>query len=112
MDDGIGGVIDWAEARLEHHAQEVSWAAWEFCQNEAGDDLVDEDAVRFLQRYGEAGGSADVAPPFDPVPWIRQRLRREAAGWFRDPASRSGRSEYHEAQVRGFASLRGRRLSA
>lgn len=105
--DRIVGVIDWAEARLEHQEQEVSWAAWEFCQNDTGDDLALEDAVGFLRRYQEAGGPADVATPFDPIPWIRQRLRVEAASWFHDPSTASRHSEYHEAQLRAFSALRG-----
>lgn len=110
-DGRIAGVLDWAEARLEHHAQEVSWAAWEFCQNSSGDDLIDDEAARFLRRYKDADGPAPVSPPFDPTPWIRQRLRREASRWFRDPASVLNASDYHEAQVRAFTVLRGRTLN-
>jgi GNAT superfamily N-acetyltransferase/Ser/Thr protein kinase RdoA (MazF antagonist) len=80
----IAGVIDWSESRLEHHEQEVSWAMWEFCQNDAGDDLLDAVAVAFLNAYTEAGGPAEVGPPFDPIPWVRQRLRLEASAWFRN----------------------------
>jgi Ser/Thr protein kinase RdoA (MazF antagonist) len=111
-DGHIVGVIDWLEARIEHQVQEVSWAAWEFCQSEAGDDLVNDAALAFLQEYADAGGPADVRPPTDPIPWIRQRLRLEATAWFGQPTTKETRSEYHEGQVRAFHSLRGRTLTA
>lgn len=107
---GVIGVIDWSDARLEHHEQEVAWAMWEFCQNDDGDDLVESDAEAFLQAYIDTGGPASVAPPFDAFPWIRQRLRWEAAAWFSDPRSTAEVSAYHEAQVRAFHAIRNRRL--
>ena len=106
----IVGVIDWLEARVEHQAQEVSWAAWEFCQNESGDDLVNEAARAFLTTYVEAGGPAEIGPGIDPIPWIRQRLRREAAPALREAGSRPLESEYHIGQIRAFHALRGRHL--
>jgi aminoglycoside phosphotransferase (APT) family kinase protein len=84
-DGRVAGVIDWSDAHLAHPEQEVAWATWEFCQNEAGDDLVDEQAEAFLQAYVASGGRARVAAPFDPMPWIRRRLRWEARAWFADP---------------------------
>jgi phosphotransferase family enzyme len=78
--DQIVGVVDWSDADLVPMEQEVSWSAWEFCQGDDGDDLDDDRAELFLQAYVSAGGPAKVAPPFDPLPWIRQRLRNEARG--------------------------------
>lgn len=108
--DRIEGVIDWWDARLGHQVQEVAWAAWEFCQNERGDDLVDADAAAFLDRYVEGGGPAPVAPPFDPIPWIRLRVRWEAREWFADPRSLTEGNAYHDAQIVAFERLRTRRL--
>jgi aminoglycoside phosphotransferase (APT) family kinase protein len=106
--DRISGVIDWWDARLGHREQEVAWAAWEFCQNDRGEDLVDADAAAFLDRYVEAGGPAPVGAAFDPLPWIRLRLRWEARAWFSDPRSRTERSDYHDAQLVAFERLRSR----
>ena len=107
-DGHIVGVIDWLEARIEHQVQEVSWAAWEFCQNAAGDNLSDDEVLSFFTTYAEAGGPADVLPPADHIPWIRQRLRREATMWFLDPVTKDQPSSYHEGQVRAFHALRER----
>lgn len=109
-DDRIVGVVDWSDAHLVPMEQEVSWAAWEFCHGEDGDDLDDERAEVFLQAYVGAGGPAKVAPPFDPLPWIRLRLRNEARGWFSDPASMTEPDTYHQAQLVAFERLRDRHL--
>ena len=106
---GIAGVIDWFDAEIAPHEQEVAWAVWEFCHN-AREDLLDDEAEAFLRRYLEAGGTAAVGKPFDPCPWIRIRLRAEARMWFADPRSKIETSEYHEAQLVAFERLRGRRL--
>jgi hypothetical protein len=102
--------VDWFEARIAPHEQEVSWAVWEFCQNDAAEDLVDDVAETFLQRYVDAGGTAAVAKPFDPCPWIRIRLRDEARAWFSDARSERETSSYHEAQLIAFERLRDRHL--
>lgn len=109
-DDVIVGVIDWSDAYIAPQEREVSWAVWEFCHTDEGDDLVDEQAEAFLRTYIDAGGPAPVAKPFDPCPWIRVRLRAEARAWFADPRSQSEISEYHEAEVVAFERLRSRRL--
>jgi hypothetical protein len=109
--DDVAGVVDWWDAYLAPFEQEVGWATWEFCQNEAGDDLVDDRAETFLQIYTESGGPADVDMPFDPMPWIRRRLRAEAGSWFADPRSAIEHSDYHEAQIVAFDRLRNRRLA-
>ena len=75
----IVGVVDWLEADIEDPVQEVAWAAWEFCHNDAGDDLVEESAQAFLKAYSEGGGPAVVEPPVDIIPWTRWLLRREAS---------------------------------
>lgn len=106
----IVGVVDRWDAKLAPQEREVAWAAWEFCQNEAGDDLIDDRAESFLQRYVAAGGPASVAKPFDPCPWIRVRLREEARAWFGDPRSATETSDYHDAQLVAFERLRTRRL--
>jgi hypothetical protein len=108
--DRVAGVVDWWDAYLAPFEQEVGWATWEFCQNDAGDDLVDDRAETFLQIYNENGGPADVDVPFDPMPWIRRRLRAEAGSWFADPRSAIEHSDYHEAQIVAFERLRTRRL--
>lgn len=108
--DRVAGVVDWSDAHLAPFEQEVGWATWEFCQNDAGDDLIDEHAEGFLRIYEERGGPADVGAPFDPMPWIRRRLRAEARWWFADARSQTERSEYHEAQLVAFERLRTRRL--
>jgi hypothetical protein len=111
VDDGeIVAVIDWMDATLEPMEQEVAWSTWEFCRNEAGDGLIEPLAERFMRAYIEAGGPANVRAPFDPIPWIRRRLRLEASAWFNDPRSVDGHSRYHEAQVRAFLGLSGRTL--
>ena len=63
----ISGVIDWSESDVGYMEQEVAWAAWEFCQNESGDDLEASPAEDFLQTYLASDGPALVAPPFDPL---------------------------------------------
>jgi len=110
-DDLIVGVVDWSDADLVPMEQEVSWAAWEFCQGDDGHDLDDERAELFLQAYVFAGGPAKVAPPFDPLPWTRQRLRNEARGWFSDPISMTEPDTYHQAQLVAFERLRDRHLA-
>jgi hypothetical protein len=110
-DGRIAGVIDWSDAHLSHPEQEVAWATWEFCQNDAGDDLIDDRAEAFLRTYIDNGGPAPVDAPFDPMPWIRRRLRWEARAWFADPRSKTEVSDYHEAQLVAFETLRTRRLS-
>jgi aminoglycoside phosphotransferase (APT) family kinase protein len=111
VDDGrVAGVIDWSEADVDYWEQEVAWAAWEFGHSDSGDDLDDARAEAFMQAYLASGGPASVAAPFDPLPWIRRRLRNEARTWFGDPRSVDARSAYHEAEVRALASLRSRRL--
>jgi hypothetical protein len=107
----IVGVVDWSDADLMPMEEEVSWAVWEFCQDDDGEDLVDDRAEAFLQAYVGSGGPAEVAPPFDPVPWIRQRLRNEARGWFSDPRSMTEPDSYHEAQLVAFERLRDRHLA-
>jgi phosphotransferase family enzyme len=109
-DGRIVGVVDWWDAQLTAQEREVAWAAWEFCQNDAGDDLIDDRAEWFLQGYVDAGGPASVGKPFDPCPWIRVRLRAEARAWFADPRSETETSDYHEAQLIAFERLRTRRL--
>jgi hypothetical protein len=109
-DDRIVGVVDWADADLAPMEQEVAWAAWEFCHNPSGEDLLDDRAEDFLSAYLDAAGPADVAPPFDPLPWIRRRLRAEARGWFSDPRSATQSDAYHEAQLVAFERLRDRHL--
>lgn len=109
-DGRITGVLDWFDAHVAPHEQEVAWAVWEFCQNDKGEDLMDDEAEAFLQKYLDAGGTAPVAKPFDPCPWIRIRLRAEARAWFADPRSETESSNYHETQLVAFERLRGRRL--
>lgn len=107
---GITGVIDWFDAEIAPHEQEVAWAVWEFCHNDQRDDLLHDEAEGFLRRYLETGGTAAVAKPFDPCPWIRVRLRAEARMWFAEPRSEIETSDYHEAQLVAFERLRDRRL--
>ncbi|MFL5790125.1 MAG: phosphotransferase [Actinomycetota bacterium] len=109
-DDQIVGVVDWAEADLVPMEQEVSWATWEFCQEEGGEDLVEERAEAFMRAYVGAGGPANVAAPFDPLPWIRRRLRVEARAWFSDPRAATEPDAYHETQLVAFTRLRDRHL--
>lgn len=106
----IVGVIDWSEARIEHHEQEVSWAMWEWCRTDNGDDVEIGVAEEFLGAYLDADGPARVGPPFDPIPWVRRRLRWEAAAWLVRPEALEDDSEYHGAQLRAFHRLKGRRL--
>ncbi len=106
----IVGVIDWSDADLVPMEQEVSWAAWEFCQDDAGEDIDDDRAESFFSAYVNAGGPATIAPPFDPLPWIRQRLRAEARGWFSDPRSATEPDVYHQSQLVAFERLRDRSL--
>lgn len=109
-DNRIVGVLDWSDADLDPMEQEASWATWEFCHDEAGEDLIGDAAESFLDAYRSAGGPASIAPPFDPMPWIRRRLRLEARGWFSDPRSAHEIDPYHEAQLVAFERLRDRRL--
>jgi hypothetical protein len=109
-DGRITGVIDWSDARLAPQEREVAWAVWEFCQNEAGDGLLDDRAESFLQTYLGAGGPAPVAKPFDPCPGIRSRLRTEARAWFADPQSETETSDYHDGELVAFERLRTHRL--
>jgi Ser/Thr protein kinase RdoA (MazF antagonist) len=109
--DRIVGVVDWSDADLMPMEQEVSWAVWEFCQDAGGEDLVDERAEAFLRAYVAADGPANVAPPFDPLPWVRRRLRAEARGWFSDPRSATEPDVYHAAQLVAFERLRDRHLA-
>ncbi len=109
-DNQIVGVLDWWDADLVPMEQEVAWATWEFCQDEVGEDLIGDAAESFLDAYRCAGGPAPIAPPFDPLPWIRRRLRLEARGWFSDPRSARETDAYHEAQLVAFERLRDRRL--
>lgn len=109
-DDRVVGVVDWSEASIEPMEQEVSWALWEFCQDDAGEDLVEDAVEPFLDAYLRGGGPASVARPFDPLPWIRRRLRRESRAWYADPRSENVTDAYYEAQAVAFARLRGRRL--
>ena len=111
MDGRISGVVDWFDAVIAPLEQEVAWAVWEFCQNDDGVDLLEEEAEAFMQDYVEAGGVAQVAKPFDPCPYIRVRLRDEVRAWFTDPRSDAESSDYHEAQLIAFERLRDRRLS-
>src|SRR4029079_9974442 len=106
----IVGVVDWSGADLVSMEQEVSWAAGEVCQGDAGEDLDDDRAESFFSAYVNAGGPATIAPPFDPLPWIRQRLRAEARGWFSDPRSATEPDVYHQSQLVAFERLRDRRL--
>jgi Ser/Thr protein kinase RdoA (MazF antagonist) len=109
-DNRIVGVVDWSDADLIPMEQEVAWSTWEFCQDEVGEDLIGDAAESFLDAYRSAGGPAPIAPPFDPFPWIRRRLRLEARGWFYDPRSAFETDAYHEAQLVAFERLRDRRL--
>jgi aminoglycoside phosphotransferase (APT) family kinase protein len=110
-EDEIVGVIDWSDADLVPMEQEVSWAVWEFCHDEPSENLIEDQAEMFMQVYVDAGGPALVAPPFDPLPWIRQRLRNEARGWFSDPRSTIELDDYYEAQLVAFENLRNRHLA-
>ena len=110
LEGEIVGVVDWSDADLVPMEQEVSWAAWEFCHDDDGEDLIDDKAEAFIKAYVDSGGPADVAPPFDPLPWIRQRLRNEARGWFSDPRSTIEPDRYHQAQLVAFERLRDRHL--
>ena len=109
-DDRVVGVVDWSEASIEAMEQEVSWALWEFCQDDAGEDLVEDAVEPFLDAYLRGGGPASVARPFDPLPWIRRRLRWESRSWYSDPRSEAETDAYYEAQAVAFTRLRGRRL--
>lgn len=110
QDAQIEGVIDWSEADIAPREQEVAWATWEFCHSESDDALIESRAEEFLQAYIESDGPAQVASPFDPIPWIRSRLRKEARAWFSDPRSEVEHSDYHEAQLAALQGLRARRL--
>jgi Ser/Thr protein kinase RdoA (MazF antagonist) len=108
----IAGVVDWLEADIEDPVQEVAWAAWEFCHNDAGDDLVEESAQAFLRAYSEGGGPASVEPPVDMIPWIRRRLRREASVALQSAGAGPLEDPYHVGLIRAFHALRDRRLFA
>lgn len=108
----IDGVIDWDEAKISWLMAETAWAAWEFSQNDAGDDLDMTRAAAFFAAY------FDEDPPClrdelrDAVNFIRLRLRDEVAmnlarreqgeNWTPED------QEYADAETRAFAALQDR----
>jgi Ser/Thr protein kinase RdoA (MazF antagonist) len=105
-DARIVGVIDWLEADHDFLCQELGWSIWEFCQNDRGDDLIDERARAFLDAYLGAGGPVPIRELRNIVPFIRRRLRQEvgrerlaaAGGGPFDPA-------YANSEIRAFKTL-------
>ncbi|MCA9888867.1 MAG: phosphotransferase, partial [Anaerolineae bacterium] len=106
-DSHITGVIDWDEAQVTYLIAETGWAAWEFCQTPARDDLDMTKAINFLNAY------LDEHPPCSPaelrhaVNFIRLRLRDEIL----NSLVRKGQGEptdeaYTEAEIRAFNNLR------
>ena len=76
-DGRITGVIDWDEANLGFLADELAWAAWEFCHTPGRDDLDFERAQAFIHVYRESGGPCPPRENLYLIPFIRRRLRHE-----------------------------------
>ena len=72
--DRIVAVLDWSDAALVPMEQEVAWAMWEFCQNEAGEELVD-DVAGASTPIGARAAPRPSRRPSTSIPWDRRRLR-------------------------------------
>ena len=73
----IVGLIDWDDVRVERLDAELAWVTWELAKSPAGDLLIDERAIAFIDAYVRAGGPA--RPGRDFLQLIRERLRGELA---------------------------------
>jgi len=74
-DGRIRGILDWEDARVDWPAWELANATWEFCKDEACDQLDPERSSRFLNAYAEAEGPGELGP-FDDL--LRLRLVADA----------------------------------
>jgi Ser/Thr protein kinase RdoA (MazF antagonist) len=111
-DGRITGIIDWDEATMGFLADELGWAAWEFCHSPSGDDLDFERAQAFVRMYHEAGGPCPARDNLYLIPFIRRRLRQEV----RRSLAAEERGEpwdaaYREAEMRAFGKLKGNNLA-
>jgi Ser/Thr protein kinase RdoA (MazF antagonist) len=107
----ITGVIDWDEAHITYLMAETGWSAWEFCQNDKGDDLHDDRARHFLAAYFDEKPPCPRSEIVHAVNFMRLRLRNEAVGDLaRKERGEDWDMEYTEAEMRAFNNLRGRTL--
>ncbi len=74
----IVGLIDWDDVRIERLDAELAWATRELAKSPAGDALINERAIRFIEVYVRAGGPA--RPGADFLQLIRDRLTGELDG--------------------------------
>lgn len=107
----ITGVIDWDEAYITYLMAETGWSAWEFCQNDSGDDLQDDEARAFLDAYFDENPPCPRSEMEHAINFIRLRLRHEAVG----DLARKERGEawdkaYTEGEIRAFIALKDREL--
>jgi aminoglycoside phosphotransferase (APT) family kinase protein len=108
-DNCLTGIVDWDDVFVGQPERELAWAGREW-----GDDLRRTlnpgSAMRFIDRYVTAAGTASRVSEEDLVQLVRDRIRMEvnysyATGqWGRstDPEER----EYEELQLYGFRALR------
>ncbi|MEM9952099.1 MAG: phosphotransferase [Chloroflexota bacterium] len=103
----ITGVIDWDEADITYLMAEVGWCIWEFCQNDAGDDLVLSRARDFVDAYLENNTVCPSSELDHAINFIRLRLRNEAVAYLARKARGEGWDKaYTEAEIRAFVTLR------
>jgi Ser/Thr protein kinase RdoA (MazF antagonist) len=108
----ITGVIDWDEAHIAYLMAEIGWSAWEFCQNDAGDDLHDDRVRDFLNAYFDENPPCPRSEIDHAINFIRLRLRNEAVSDLaRQARGEVWDMEYTEAEMRAFATLHGRKLT-
>jgi Ser/Thr protein kinase RdoA (MazF antagonist) len=110
-DTQITGVIDWDEAYVTYLMAETGWSTWEFCQNDAGDDLNVDMAHDFLNAYFDETPPSPRSEIDHAINFIRLRLRDEAVtdlackergeAWDKD---------YTEAKMRAFVTLKEKKL--
>jgi|GEM_PF-1505550 len=108
-DSYITGVIDWDEAHITYLMAEIGWCIWEFCQNDAGDDLNEVRARDFINAYLDET-RITIYPEVDQaINFIRLRLRAEVvANLARKERSETWDKAYTEAQMRAFINLKAR----
>lgn len=71
----IVGLIDWDDVRIERLDAELAWVTWELAKSTAGDALINDRAITFIDNYIRADGPA--RPGADFIQLIRQRLSGE-----------------------------------
>lgn len=104
----IVALVDWDDVSLGPPEQELAWAAGEWGQVRTTLDL--DAALRFVDAYVAAGGSADRIGAEELAQLVRGRIRMEVNyshatgqwGATDDPEER----EYEASQLRAFRTLR------